>query len=282
MFTLLTSLFTIPELRKRVIYTLLLMVVIRLGTHIPIAGVNLDKLGSLFSQPGFLGFVDLFSGGALQNFSIFSLGILPYINASIIMQLLMVIIPKLKEIAEEGDAGRKQIAQYTRYLAIAIAVLQALMMSLGFSTQGIVNEGTNVIFFIIYSVVGMTAGAALVMWLGEVITEVGIGNGASLIIFVGIIARMPFYISNTYKVVLGGLNIINVIIMVTVLLAMIIGIVIMQEAQRKIPVQYAKRIVGRKMYGGQSTYIPMKLIQGGVLPIIFASAILQFPLVLEG
>lgn len=281
MFSLLTSIFTIPELRKRTIFTLLLIIVIRIGTHIPIAGVNLDKLSALFNQPGILGFVDLFSGGALQNFSIFSLGILPYINASIIMQLLMVIIPKLKEIAEEGDAGRKQIAQYTRYLAIGIGLLQALMMSIGFSSQGIVVEGTNVMFFVIYACVGLVAGASMVMWLGEIITEKGIGNGASLIIFVGIIARMPFYISNTYKVVMGGLNVINVIIMITVLLAMVVGIVIMQEAQRKIPVQYAKRIVGRKMYGGQSTYIPMKLIQGGVLPIIFASAILQFPLVFK-
>lgn len=264
------------ELRRKVYFTLALLAIYRLGSHIPISGVDLQAIQAMFNQGGVLGFVNLFSGGGLSRFSIFALGILPYINASIIMQLLMVVMPKLKEIAEEGESGRKQVAQYTRYLAVGLALVQGLFMSIGF--KAFIQPGGSVVGFVFCSVVGLVAGAALVMWLGELITERGIGNGASLIIFVGIVSQMPFYLKNTFILLSGGVSIIGVIVMCLVLMGMVIGIVYIQEAQRRIPVQYAKRIVGRKMYAGQNTYIPLRLIQGGVLPIIFASAVLQFPL----
>lgn len=274
------GLFVIPQLRDRFLFTLAMILVVRLGTHITLPGVDVRALTQSFSGEGVLGFVDLFSGGALSRFSIFALGILPYINASIIMQLMMVVWPELKEMAQEGEGGRRQIAQYTRYGALGIAVIQGVVMSLGFRTY--VNPQISLFWFVLYATVILAAGSAFVLWLSEIMTDRGLGNGASVLIFVGIIARMPFYISSTYKQIYGGTPIVAVLFFVLVLLAMIVGIVIVQEAERKIPVQYAKRIVGRKMYGGQSTYIPLRLIQGGVLPIIFASAVLQFPVMLSG
>lgn len=273
---LLSSLFRIPELRKRLLFTVGILIVYRLGSHIPIAGVNLAALEHIFDKGGVLGFFNLFSGGGLKRFSVFALGILPYINASIIMQLLTIAWPKLKEIAEEGESGRKLISQYTRYLAIGIAFIQGTIMAIGF--RPFVFPEVNFYLFLFYSVVGLVAGAALVMWFGEVITEFGIGNGASILIFVGIIAQMPFYVKNTYVLVKAGTSIMGVIAMLFIFLAMIVAIVYVQEGQRKIAVQYAKRIVGRKMIGAQKTFIPLRLIQGGVMPIIFASAVLQFPL----
>ncbi|RAP33366.1 preprotein translocase subunit SecY [Candidatus Marinamargulisbacteria bacterium SCGC AAA071-K20] len=272
----LSVIFTIPSLRSKIFYSIIVLVIYRLGSHIPISGVDLEALSSLFNQGGVLGFFNLFSGGGLSRFSIFALGILPFINASIIMQLMTIIWPKLKELAEEGDSGRKQLAQYTRYLSIILAFVQASVMTIGF--KSFILPGTSFSFFFFYSVIGLVAGASLVMWLGELITENGLGNGASLLIFVGIIAQMPFYIKNTYVLVQGGTSIIGVIILAIVFLGIIVSIVFVQEAEKKIPVQYAKRVVGRKMYGGQNTYIPLRLIQGGVMPIIFASAVLQFPL----
>lgn len=212
----------------------------------------------------------------MKRFSIFALGILPYINASIIMQLLTIIWPSLKELAEEGDAGRKQLSQYTRYLAIGLSFFQAAAMSLSF--RAFVQPDISFHLFFIYAVIGLVAGAALVMWFGEVLTEKGIGNGASILIFVGIISAMPYYVKNTYVLVAGGTSIFGVIMLALVFLAMIVSIVYVQEAQRRVPVQYAKRVVGRKMYAGKNTYIPLRLVQGGVLPIIFASAVLQLPL----
>ncbi|NQY74172.1 MAG: preprotein translocase subunit SecY [Candidatus Margulisbacteria bacterium] len=272
----LINIFRIPDLRKRVFFVLFILIVYRLGSHIPISGVDLTELSKLFNQGGILGFVDLFSGGALGRFSIFALGILPFINASIIMQLLTVVWPALKELAEEGESGRRQLSQYTRYLAVLLSFVQGLVMSISFKQY--VTADVNVWFFVAYAVIGLVAGSALVMWFGELVTEFGIGNGASILIFIGIIAQMPFYIKNTYILVSGGASIIGVIILALMMVALIVSIVFVQEAQRRIPVQYAKRISGRKMYGGQNTYIPLRLIQGGVLPIIFASAILQFPL----
>lgn len=271
-----SAVFRIPELRKKILYTFAILAVYRIGSHIPISGINLDALNSLFDQGGVLGFFNLFSGGALSRFSIFALGILPYINASIIMQLMTIVWPKLKEIAEEGDQGRKQLAQITRYLAIALAFVQATMMVIGF--KSFVSPDISFPFFMAYAIVGLVAGAALVMWFGELISENGIGNGASILIFVGIIAQVPFYIKNTYVLVQGGTSPVNVAILAAVFIGIIISIVFVQEAERRVTVQYAKRIVGRKMMGGQNTYIPLRLIQGGVMPIIFASAVLQFPL----
>lgn len=272
----LTAIFTIPSLRKKIFYSIVVLLVYRLGSHIPISGMDLDALSALFNQGGVLGFFNLFSGGGLSRFSVFALGILPFINASIIMQLMTIIWPKLKEIAEEGEHGRKQLAQYTRYLSIILAFIQASVMTIGFKSF-VLNDSSFLIFFL-YSVVSLVAGTALVMWLGELITEKGLGNGASLLIFVGIIAQMPTYIKNTYVLVKGGTSIIGVVILFLVFLGIIVSIVFVQEAEKKIPVQYAKRVVGRKLYGGQNTYIPLRLIQGGVMPIIFASAVLQFPL----
>lgn len=273
------SVFKLPDLRVRILFTLFIIFIYRLGTHIPISGIDLNSLERLFNQGGILGFFNLFSGGGLSRFSIFALGVLPYINASIIMQLLTIIWPQLKEISDEGEFGRKKIAQYTRYLAIIIAFVQGIVMTVGF--REFLYPGTSFVFFLFYSVMGLVAGASLVMWFGELITEFGIGNGASILIFVGIIAQMPTYIHNTYTLIQGGVSIFGVIILLLVFLLMIVAIVLVQEAQRKIPVQYAKRVVGRKLYSGKNTYIPLRLIQGGVMPIIFASAVLQFPLMLS-
>ena len=275
---LLSSIIKIPDLRKRILISLGFLILYRLGTHIPIAGVDLNAMKSLFDQGGLLGFFNLFSGGGLSRFSIFGLGVLPYINASIIMQLLTIGWPKLKELSEEGEQGRKQISQYTRYLAILVAVIQATVMAIGF--RQFIAPDINFLFFLFYATVGLVAGAAFVMWIGELITEYGIGNGASLLIFTGIIAQMPFYVKNTYVLLSGGASPIGVIILILVLILMVISIIYIQEAQRRIQVQYAKRVVGRKMIGAQNTYIPLRLIQGGVMPIIFASAVLQFPLMI--
>lgn len=272
----LSSIIKFKDLRSKIIFVLISLAIFRLGSHIPIAGIDLTKLNQLFAQGGLLGFFNLFSGGGLSRFSIFALGILPYINASIIMQLMSFASPKMKELSESGDGGRKQISQYTRYLAVFIAVIQSLGMAIGF--RQFVLPNFDPLFFILYAVISLVAGAALVMWIGELISEYGIGNGASLLIFFGIISEMPSYIRNTYVLISGGANPFGVFLLIFVMMLMIISIVFVQEAQRRVIVQYAKRVVGRKLLGGQNTYIPLKLIQGGVMPIIFASAILQFPL----
>ncbi len=273
---LIKSIIQIPELRKKIFYVVVILFLYRLGSHISIPGMDVQALQNMFSNNSVLGFVNLFSGGALSRFSIFALGILPYINASIIMQLLTIIWPTLKELAEEGDSGRKQVAQYTRYLAVLLSLFQAIVMSIGFKAY--IMPEIGFFYFLFYAVASLVAGAALVMWFGELISENGIGNGASILIFIGIIAEVPFYINNTILLVKSGTPMTGVIIMILMFIAVIAAIVFVQEAERKIQVQYAKRIVGRKMYGSQNTYIPLRLVQGGVMPIIFASAVLQFPL----
>ena len=256
-----------------------ILVLYRLGSHVPISGIDLSDLNQLVNNNSLISFIDLFSGGSLSRFSVFALGILPYINASIIMQLMSFVLPELKALSEEGESGRKKISQYTRYLTVLFALVQSLVLTFGF--KSFVISSVSFPFFIVYSVIGLVAGACLVMYLGEMITESGIGNGASLLIFVGIISQLPFYIKNSINLVKAGTSLFSVLLMVGVLIFIIFGIVIIQEAQRRIGVQYAKRVVGRKMYGGQSTYIPLRLIQGGVLPIIFASALMQFPLLIS-
>ncbi len=273
----LLALFSHKDLRNKIFFTLFVLFLYRLGSHVPITGIDVVGLQSMFANGGVLGFFNLFSGGNLSRFSLFGLGILPYINASIIMQLASIVWPKLKEIAEEGESGRKQLAQYTRYLAIGIAFVQSIVMSIGFKTFLLPDVSFG--FFLFYSSITLVAGSALVMWFGELISEYGIGNGASLLIFVGIVAQMPFYFHNTYVLIVGGANIFSVLFLLAIFLLMIVAIVYVQEAQRKIPIQYAKRVVGRKVYAGTNTFIPLKLIQGGVMPIIFASAVLQFPLI---
>lgn len=276
-----SGIFGIQDLQKKLGFTLIIIIIFRLGIHIPISGLDMNQLNRLFGAGGIMGFIDLFSGGALKRFSVFALGIIPYINASIIMQLLTFLYPKMKEMQqEEGESGRKQMQQYTRYLTLAIAVVQSVGITIGL--RSVLLPETNFFAFMFFSVIALTAGTTFVMWLGELISERGIGNGASIIIFVGIIGAMPSYIANTVTLIRGGIPLWNVGILVLVLFIVIVGIVIIQEAQRNIPVQYAKRVVGRKLYGGQSTYLPMRINQGGVIPIIFASSVLSVPIMIAG
>jgi len=275
MLNVISGIFNIADLRRKFLYTLGMIVLFRLGAHIPVAGIDPAKLANLFGRGNIMGFLDLFTGGALMRFSIFAMGIIPFINASIIMQLLTVVIPQLEELSKEGEAGRKQIQRYTRYLTVVLASFQAFGMA--FWMRGAMLDGYNFTLFLAGTVISLAAGSTLVMWFSELITEHGIGNGASLLIFVGIVARIPAYIAQTVTLVRGGASLIAVIILAAAFLAMIVGIVIIQEGQRRIQVQYAKRIIGRKMYGGQSTYIPLRINQGGVIPIIFASSVLLFP-----
>lgn len=275
MISSISGLFNIEDLRNKILFTLGMIVIFRLGAHISVGGIDLVKLNSLIGQGNLVGFLDLFTGGALVKFSIFAMGIVPYINASIVMQLLISVIPQLEELKKEGEAGRKQLSQYTRYLAIGFALFQSIGMA--FWLRGVMLPDYNFLLFLISTVISLTAGTAFIMWLSELITERGIGNGASLLIFFGIVARLPSYIAQTMVLLQGGGSLLGVLTIVAVLLIMVVAIIIVQEGQRRVNVQYAKRIVGRKVYGGQSTYIPIRLNQGGVIPIIFASSFLLFP-----
>ena len=275
MISSLAGLFNIADLRKRVLFTLGMIVIFRMGAHVAVPGIDAARLQALFGQGNLLGFLDLFTGGALIKFSIFAMGIVPYINASIILQLLTAVIPQLEELSKEGDSGRKQIAQYTRYLTVSLAVFQSVGMA--FWLRGVLQPGYSFPFFLVSTVISLTAGTAFIMWISELISEHGIGNGASLIIFAGIVSRIPSYFGQTAMIVKGGASIIGVVVLLAVFLVMIVAIVIVQEAQRRVQVQYAKKIVGRRVYGGQSTYIPLRINQGGVIPIIFASSVLLFP-----
>ncbi len=271
----LSGVLNIEGLRKRVLFTLGMIVIFRLGAHISVSGIDTTKLANLFSRGNLLGYLDLFTGGAMIKFSIFAMGIVPYINASIVLQLLTAVIPQLEELSKEGDSGRKQIAQYTKYLTIGFAIVQSCAMS--FWLKDVLYPGYSFPLFLVSSVISLTAGTALIMWIAELITERGIGNGASLIIFIGIVSRLPSYVGQTATLLKGGGSMIGVSVLLAVFLVMIVSIVVIQEAQRRVQVQYAKRVVGRKVYGGQSTYIPIRLNQGGVIPIIFASSFLLFP-----
>ena len=275
---LIFQIFGNKSLRNKVVFTLIVLFIYRLGTHVPIHGIDLDKVQQLFSQGGILGFFNLFSGGGLERFSIFALGILPFINASIVIQLLTYAFPSFKELAEEGESGRKQLSQYTRYLTFFISLFQSFVMVV--SLKSLILDSMSPIIFMTVSVISLVVGSLLVMWFGEIISESGFGNGASLLIFIGIVSQMPKYVQDTYLLIVGGVNPINVIILVLAIIFMIISIVYFQEADRKVPVQYAKRVVGRRMVAGQNTFIPLRLIQGGVMPIIFASAVLQFPMMI--
>ena len=267
----------IPEMRKKILYTLIMMVVFRLGSNIPVPCIDRSQLAAMFdaNESGLFGLFDLFSGGSFSNFTIFALSITPYITASIILQLLTVAIPKLEELAKQGQEGQRKIAQWTRYLTVVLALVQAIGYTFGLF-RNVLSD--NSIFAKIVIVLTLVAGTAFLMWLGERINENGIGNGISLIIFAGIVSRIPTSISRTIKGLSAGtVSIVSVIIFLIFALAVIMGIVMVQEGNRKIPVQYAKRVVGRKMYGGQSTHIPLKVNQAGVIPVIFAISLLQIP-----
>ena len=267
----------IPELRRKIIFTLLMLVVFRIGSNIPVPGIDRSMLEQMFSgEYGLFDLFDLFSGGAFGNMTIFALSITPYITASIILQLLTIAIPSLERLAREGLEGRKKITAYTRYLTVLLAIIQAVGMTLGLFRRALISTD---VFSIIIIVVTLTAGTAFLMWLGEQINEHGIGNGISLIIFGGIVARLPAAIHTTWtKYQNAEVSLMTIILFLVFALVIILGIIEVQQGQRRIPVQYAKRVVGRKMYGGQSTHIPLKVNQAGVIPVIFAMSILQFPL----
>jgi len=271
----------IPELRKKLVFTLLMFAVFRLGAHVPVPGINPDALRGMFDAQ-WLSLVDIMSGGALKQFTVFAMGIIPYINASIIIQLLTMVVPYFEKLAKEGNEGRKKMTQYTRYGAVGLGFMQAIVMSVYLNN----NPGVMMhpgIGPVIVSAITLTAGTAFLMWLGELITEHGIGNGISLIIFAGIASRLPSGVSTIFSLVKAGeASWISAALILVVMLAMVAAVVAVQEGQRRIPVQYAKRVIGRKVYGGQSTHIPMKINQAGVIPIIFAMAIMSFPSLLAG
>ena len=263
-----------PDVRKKIIFTGLIFVVARIFAHIPVPGVNVLQLQSLFSQNQFLALLDVFSGGTLANFSVMALGLNPYINATIILQLLTMVFPKLEALQKEGESGRQKINQYARMITVPLAMLQAVGMYALLRNQGIIAN-LNVLS-LVSLVVTMTAGTMLMVWLGELITERGIGNGISLLIFAGIISRLPVSFGQT-ATTLNAQNFFNVIIFAVMAIAVIASIVIVNEATRQITVFYAKQVRGNKMYGGQSTHLPLRLNQAGVIPIIFAVSLVLMP-----
>jgi preprotein translocase subunit SecY len=278
------NIFKIPELKKRILFTLALLIVYRIGVHVPTPGIDSLALASFFARAKgtLIGLFDMFSGGALERLSVFALGIMPYISASIILQLLTVTIPHLERLSKEGEQGRKKITQYTRYGTVLLSVIQGFGISIGLESMSspggapvVINPGWAFRFM---TVLTLTAGTAFIMWLGEQITERGIGNGISLIIFAGIIVRMPNAIGNTFRLLsTGEMGIFAVLILSVLMILVVAFIIYMEQGQRRIPVQYAKRVVGRKMYGGQSTHLPLKVNTSGVIPPIFASSIIMFP-----
>lgn len=267
----------VKEIRSKIIFTLLMLVVFRIGSNIPVPGINREYLTQMFSgQTGLLDLFDLFSGGAFSNFTIFALSITPYITASIIVQLLTIAFPYFERLAKEGNEGRKKMATITRYMTVVLGLIQAIGLTVGLFRKAIVDQS---VFNMITIILVLTAGTSFLMWLGEKINEYGVGNGISLIIFGGIVARLPSAVRGIIAQVRdGAVSVVAVIALVIVAILITVVIITMQQGVRKIPVQYAKRVVGRKMYGGQSTHIPMKVNQAGVIPIIFSISLLQFPL----
>ncbi len=272
MLAALKTAFRLPDLRKKLLWTLLLLGIFRLGTHLVVPGMN----PRVFAGDTIFSLLDLFSGGALSNMSVFALGVNPYITSSIIMNLLTMVIPRLEELSKEGPEGHKVIARYTRYGTVVLALVQATALTMGFRAS-LSNPDSP--WSYISVITTMTAGALLLMWLGEVISERGIGNGISLIIFAGIVSRLlPSAISTLENLGAGGVHPLGLLLFLIFALAVVVFVVIVTQGERKIPVQYAKRIVGRRMYGGQATYLPLRINQAGVIPVIFASSVLAFPL----
>ncbi|MFO7738240.1 MAG: preprotein translocase subunit SecY [Desulfatiglandaceae bacterium] len=274
----------IPELKRRVLFTLGMLAVYRVGCHIPTPGIDASALSAFFStrQGSLFGLFDMFSGGALSNMSVMALGIMPYISASIILQLLTVVIPYLEKLKKEGEQGRKKITQYTRYGTVILSIIQGFGIAVGLENMS--SPGGAMVVpaggwgFRLLTVITLTAGTAFLMWLGEQITEKGIGNGISLIIFAGIVARLPLAVGNTFRLIgTGEVTPFFMVLVVALMIAVVGVIVFVERGQRRIPVQYAKRVVGRRMYGGQSTHLPLKVNTAGVIPPIFASSIIMFP-----
>jgi preprotein translocase subunit SecY len=276
----------IPELKRRIFVTLALLAVYRIGVYVPSPGIDTGLIQQFFAMQGkgtLFGLIDMFSGGALRRFSIFALGIMPYISASIILQLLTVVVPHLERLSKEGEAGRKKITQYTRYGTVLLSMIQGFGISMGLKQMQVggafvVSPGAGIGFHIL-TMITLTAGTAFLMWLGEQITERGVGNGISLIIFSGIVSRLPGAVSKVVAMLgVGEMSLFKVLIILIVAVAVVGAIIFMERGQRRIPVQYAKRVVGRRMYGGQSSHLPLRVNTSGVIPPIFASSVLMFPL----
>ncbi|MBI3683497.1 MAG: preprotein translocase subunit SecY [Acidobacteria bacterium] len=275
------NVFRIPDLRRRVLFTLGLLAVYRLGGHIPTPGIDANRLEEFFrqNQGTLFGFIDLFSGGMFRRLTIFALGIMPYITASIILQLLTVVVPTLEKLQKEGELGRRKITQWTRYLTVGLALMQSFAIATALqSSEGgfVLNPGFG---FVLMTILSLTTGTAFIMWLGEQISERGIGNGMSLLIFAGIVVGLPNAIQEIYNnvFVTRNWNPLQTIIITLVMILVVAFIVLVERGERRIPVQYAKRVVGRRMMGGQSTHLPLKVNAGGVIPVIFASSLLAFP-----
>lgn len=268
----------VEELRKKILFTLMMLVVYRIGSNIPVPGINRAYLSQMFSgETGLLDLFDLFSGGSFSNFTIFALSITPYVTASIIVQLLTIALPYFERLSKEGNEGHKKMATITRYMTVVLGLIQAIGLTVGLFKNAVVDKNA---FASITIIMVLTAGTVFLMWLGEQINEYGIGNGISLIIFAGIVDRFPTFVRNTYaQVSEGAISGVAVLTLLIVSIMLVMVIILFEQGVRKIPVQYAKRVVGRKMYGGQSTHIPMKVNQAGVIPIIFSLSLLQFPLI---
>lgn len=266
--------FKIPELKKKILFTALVLFIFRLAAHIPVAGVDLPSLKKLFLNNQFLGLLDVFSGGTLANFSVMALGLNPYINASIILQLLTMVFPKLEELSKEGEYGREKINQYTRMLTVPLAVMQAFGMYALLHSQKIIGSLSPL--ELTAMIVTMVAGTVFLMWLGELVTEKGLGNGISLLIFAGIVGRLPISLAQTGSTIETA-NIFNLLVFLGLAIVVIGAVVFMEEAVRKVKIEYARRIYGGKLYGGQSTFLPLKINQAGVIPIIFAVSLVLLP-----
>lgn len=274
MLSALSNIAKITELRQKVVFTLAMFIVFRAGTHIPVPGVNAAMIEQLFTSGNLFGLLDMFSGGALSKFSIFAMSITPYINASIILQLLQVVVPTLERWHKEGEEGRKKINKLTRYGTVVLGFIQAIGMAIGLRVA--INDPS--VGSILMIAITLTAGTVFLMWIGEQITAKGIGNGISLIIFAGIVSRLPDGMAVIFNYLRAGtISVLSVILFAVLAIVMIVFVVAITQGIRKVPVQYAKRVVGRKMYGGHTSYIPLKVNQAGVIPIIFASSVLMFP-----
>lgn len=285
MFKTFRNAFKIKDIRSKLVYTFIALIIVRLGSQLPVPGIDREYFSQWIGQQTSLGFFDTLTGGSFTQMSIFALNITPYITSSIIMQLLTIAIPKLEELQKDGDDGRKKIAELTRYLTVGLALIESFAMAIGFGGSDILAGGitfTNVAII----VVSFTAGSAFLMWLGERITEKGVGNGISIILLINIVARMPSDMTSLYQTFIDGAQnvvgaILAAIFILAIIISMVVFIIILQNAQRKIPVQYAKKMQGRKMVGGQSSHIPLKVNTAGVIPVIFAGSLLQFPIVIS-
>lgn len=285
MFQTFRNAFKIKDIRNKLFYTFFALIIVRIGSQLPIPGVSRDYFAQWFSQQTALNFFDAMTGGSFTTMSIFALSITPYITSSIIMQLLTIAIPKLEELQKDGEEGRKKITEWTRYLTVVLAIMESAAMAIGFGNQGYFEGGKLEFTTAVVSIVALTAGSAFLMWLGEQITEKGVGNGISIILLINIVSRIPQDLMSLYTKFIRNQTVIgNAIMAAVIILAIIIGmvifIIILSDAERKIPVQYAKKLQGRKMVGGQSTHIPLKVNTAGVIPVIFAGSLLSFPIVI--